>query len=214
MPWIGALDILLAVSVLLYPCRAVLLWMIFWAVWTALLRPLAGEGIWEFLDRAGNYGVPLAFWAFSSQNNPSIGWWTKIKEQKMASATVERLILILKISTGLLLIGHGGFGALQSKEILIHHYASVGISLTKPGLAFIGWFEILLGCGVMLKPFRALLIFIILWKMGTELLYPLSGAPIWEWIERFSSYGAPLALFFLLDEKIERGMSFKTLYPR
>ena len=30
------------------------------ALWTAMLRPLAGQGIAECLERAGNYGVPLA----------------------------------------------------------------------------------------------------------------------------------------------------------
>lgn len=37
-----------------------LAWMLLWCLWTALLRPLSGQGWWEFLDRAGNYGVRLA----------------------------------------------------------------------------------------------------------------------------------------------------------
>ena len=187
-PWVGVMDITLAASILFYPTRAVLLWMVFWTVWTALLRPLAGEGIWEFFERAGNYGMPLAFLVFRGQGSLS-----------PAKPVLDRVILILKISTGLLLIGHGGFSAVQSKEMLIRHYASIGIFLTRPALALIGWFEILLGVGIILRPLRSLLIFIFFWKIGTELLYPLSGAPFWEFVERSSSYGAPLALFFLLS---------------
>ena len=182
LPCIGLMDIVLGISVLWRPRRAVFLWMAFWAAWTALLRPLAGEGIWDFFDCTGNYGIPLAFLVYNRPDPFRSG----------------RLILILKIATGLLLIGHGGFGAFQAKEILIRHYAAIGIFLTRPALAFIGWFEILLGMWALLKPLRMVLIFVFLWKIGTELLYPLSGAPVWEFVERFSSYGAPLALFFLL----------------
>jgi phosphohistidine phosphatase SixA len=35
------------------------------------------------------------------------------------------------------------------------------------------------------------------WKIGIESLYPLSGDYIWEFIERFGSYIAPLALFVM-----------------
>ena len=57
---IGATDILLAVLVLVKPVRAALLWMAFWGLWTALLRPLAGEPIWDFIERWANWGAPLA----------------------------------------------------------------------------------------------------------------------------------------------------------
>src|SRR5204863_9545699 len=61
MPLIGAWDITVGLVTLVRPMRAALLYMAVWGCWTALLRPLAGEGIWEFLERAGYYGVPLAF---------------------------------------------------------------------------------------------------------------------------------------------------------
>src|SRR3990172_760856 len=61
MPWVGLHDLLLAAIGLVSPRPVVLLWMTIWCTWTALLRPLAGQGWWEFFERAGNYGVPLAF---------------------------------------------------------------------------------------------------------------------------------------------------------
>lgn len=60
LPWIGAIDVALALVVLIYPFRAALLWMAFWGMWTALLRPLAGEPIWDFVERFANWGAPLA----------------------------------------------------------------------------------------------------------------------------------------------------------
>jgi hypothetical protein len=60
MPLIGALDIALALSVLFRPLVPVLAWMTFWALWTALLRPLSGMPIWELVERSGNFGAPLA----------------------------------------------------------------------------------------------------------------------------------------------------------
>ncbi len=65
MPLIGLTDITMALIILLRPMRFVLVWMFVWAVWTALLRPLAGMGWWEFLERAGNYGAPFAYLCLS-----------------------------------------------------------------------------------------------------------------------------------------------------
>ena len=57
---IGVLDILVAALVLLKPVRAVLLWAAFWGAWTALVRPLVGLPIWDFVERWANWGAPLA----------------------------------------------------------------------------------------------------------------------------------------------------------
>jgi hypothetical protein len=40
-------------------------------------------------------------------------------------------------------------------------------------------------------------LFVFAWKLGTEALRPLAGEPIWEFIERGGSYGAPLALAWI-----------------
>jgi hypothetical protein len=63
MPLTGSVDIFLGLLVLLKPVRAALLYMALWGLWTALLRPLAGEPAWETIERAPNYLVPAAFLA-------------------------------------------------------------------------------------------------------------------------------------------------------
>lgn len=60
LPLIGITDIALAVLILIKPVRIALLWMAFWGFWTALVRPIAGEPIWDFVERWTNWGAPLA----------------------------------------------------------------------------------------------------------------------------------------------------------
>ena len=59
MPIIGIIDILVAVCAIVYPKRVVFLWAFFWAFITALSRPISGEPIVEFIERASNWTVPL-----------------------------------------------------------------------------------------------------------------------------------------------------------
>jgi len=60
LPLIGILDILVAISVLIKPVRGVLIWAVFWAFLTALIRPISGEPIWDFVERTANWAAPLA----------------------------------------------------------------------------------------------------------------------------------------------------------
>jgi len=57
---IGVIDVALAILILVKPVRIVLLWMVFWGFWTALVRPLVGLPIWDFVERWANWGAPLA----------------------------------------------------------------------------------------------------------------------------------------------------------
>src|SRR5215213_5832503 len=60
MPLIGAVDVTAGMAVLFAPRALPLVYMSIWALWTALLRPLSGESVFEAIERAGNYGVPFA----------------------------------------------------------------------------------------------------------------------------------------------------------
>ena len=59
---VGILDILLAIVVLVKPIRPILLWMALWGFWTALVRPLVGLPIWDFIERFANWAAPLALY--------------------------------------------------------------------------------------------------------------------------------------------------------
>ncbi len=60
LPLIGIQDVLIALVVMIVPIRGVLIWAVIWAFAAALSRPIAGEPIAEFIERAGNWGAPLA----------------------------------------------------------------------------------------------------------------------------------------------------------
>ena len=70
---IGVIDIALAILVLIRPVRIALLWMVFWGFWTALLRPIVGMPVWDFIERWANWGAPLALLLL-------IGWPKELKE--------------------------------------------------------------------------------------------------------------------------------------
>ena len=73
LPIIGVVDIALAILILIKPIRAALLWMAFWGFATALIRPIAGEPIWDFVERFANIGAPLALLLL-------VGWPKRLKE--------------------------------------------------------------------------------------------------------------------------------------
>ncbi|MDD5149867.1 MAG: hypothetical protein PHC28_05220 [Flavobacterium sp.] len=59
MPYIGVLDIIVAIVILIYPIRIVLFWALFWTFLTALSRPISGDSILELFERSSNWVLPL-----------------------------------------------------------------------------------------------------------------------------------------------------------
>jgi hypothetical protein len=199
MPLIGAVDIAIGLAVLFRPIRAALLYMAVWALWTAALRPLTGDSVFEMLERAGNYGVPIAFLLFLG---PVGGWRDWLAAAHVPSLTPEREALVrhaLLVTTVLLLVGHAGL-ALGQKPLLVGHASAVGLSAAS--VVLVGWVELALAALVLAVPAPAVLVGVAAWKIGTEMLFPVAGAPIWEFIERGGSYGAPLALAVLQWNRI------------
>jgi|SRR3989344_9611990 len=74
---LGSLDILMAILILVRPVRLVLLWMAFWGFWTALMRPIAGDSIFEFVERWANWGAPLALFFLYGWPRCFKGWFWK-----------------------------------------------------------------------------------------------------------------------------------------
>jgi hypothetical protein len=59
---VGVMDIILAILVLVKPIKPVILWMAVWGLWTAIMRPIVGEPLWDFIERWPNWGAPLALY--------------------------------------------------------------------------------------------------------------------------------------------------------
>src|SRR3989338_9056787 len=70
---IGCLDILVALVTLIRPIPAILLWAAFWGFSTALVRPLVGASILDFIQRFPNWAAPLALLSLN-------GWPSELKE--------------------------------------------------------------------------------------------------------------------------------------
>ena len=105
---------------------------------------------------------------------------------------------ILRTTTAALLVGHDGFGAfMHNKPEWSGYMATVGVgadTISQFSLVeVIGWFEIAIGLVILAWPWAGLLLFVVVWKLGTEWLRLLAGEPMWEFIEREGSYAAPLA---------------------
>ena len=72
---VGVLDVIVALIVLFKPIRAILLWAVIWASWTAFMRvlPFIGDPVWDFVERWSNIGAPLALLFL-------LGWPKSFKE--------------------------------------------------------------------------------------------------------------------------------------
>jgi hypothetical protein len=197
MPLMGAVDILLGISLLLYPTRAVLGWLIVWGATTAMCRPLSGEPIAEFIERAGNFGAPLTLLLLSGIHVKGIkGWFSVIDpEINIDEKTLARATQCLQVVVFFLLAGHGWLNLIEKKGIM-SQYTALGFSNPADVCRIVGIFEITAAFIVLVKPIRPLLIALLVWKMGIELFYP--HWELFEWIERGGSYGAILALWFML----------------
>ncbi|HVS95914.1 MAG TPA: DoxX family protein, partial [Puia sp.] len=194
MPVVGAMDILMGISLLIYPLRAVAGWLVCWGFVTATLRPLSGEPFGELIERAGNFGAPLVL-LLLSPSGPK-GWMSRIDPVPRPNApNYKRVILCLRIIVFLLLLGHGWLN-LNEKKALLEQYASLGFDNPATTAHFIGVFEIAAAFTILLRPLRWLVGALFIWKMTTELFYPHWAA--FEWIERGGSYGSILALWFAL----------------
>ena len=71
---------------------------------------------------------------------------------------------------------------------------------------------------MLLKPFRAAIVLVILWELFIGLLYPISGLPetehasiyqVFRFLERFGDYAGPLALLYLMSFKLDSSRTEK-----
>ena len=192
MPVVGTIDIAAGIALLLVPVPGVLVYMSVWALWTAMLRPLAGDNVWETLERAGNYGVPFAFLMLAGGRQALRDWLAPLFPRAIPREQLDRVALVLRVTTALLLFGHGALGAFAQKPLLAGHYATLGLDASL--VPIIGTIEIAAAVAVLLQPSVVLLIVVAVWKLATESLFVVAGDPLWEFIERGGSYAAPIAL--------------------
>ena len=197
MPFVGSIDILCGIIILVYPVRAVVLWLVVWGFITAMLRPLSGEPFAEFIERFGNFGTPLALLIFSggiSRNFKSLFSSIKINGS-IDNKTLMNVTVVLRFVVFFLFLGHGCLNLMEKKSLL-NQYIALGFIHPAEVAQTIGLFEIIAAFSVLIRPLRFVLLALFFWKISSELFYPHHG--LFEWIERSGSYGAILGLWFVL----------------
>jgi hypothetical protein len=200
MPIVGSIDIMLGLTMLLYPLRVIPGWLVVWGFITAMLRPLSGEPFWEFIERAGNFGAPLALLVLAGGSKNIKGWLSPIDWTKpLSKENYRRLFTCLKVFAFLLLLGHGALN-LSEKKGLLDQYARLGLSEPGQVAQLVGVAEIVAAFTILIRPFPSLIFILFLWKMSAESFYP--HYKLFEWIERGGSYGVLLALWLLSDNQI------------
>ncbi|MBI3306000.1 hypothetical protein HYZ82_02585 [Candidatus Nomurabacteria bacterium] len=108
---------------------------------------------------------------------------------------------ILRIAIAGTFIGHGVF-AIQAKAGWFVYFKPFGI--TNPEtittlLLLVGIVDIILAALVLAKPIKIALLWMAIWGLFTAMLrWPIGSDPIWDFVERWANWGAPLALLFLL----------------
>jgi len=195
MPLIGIVDIIMGISLLLFPIRAVALWLVLWGFMTAAMRPLSGEPFAELIERAGNFGAPLTLLLLCPNAKTFKGWFQKMQPPgTISKEDLEKVILCLRITACLLLVGHGWLN-LIGKKGLLGQYESIGFKDPILLSYIIGIIEI--ACGayfIAVRPLHRFILLLFIWKIGSELFYP--QWEILEWVERGGSYGILLSLYF------------------
>lgn len=114
------------------------------------------------------------------------------------SKTIE---WVLRIAVAGEFIGHGAF-ALQAKQGWFKYFYAVGIAgdeTIRTLLFLVGLMDIALAILVLIKPVRIALLWMALWGLWTALIrWPIGpDEPVWDFLERWANWGAPLALFLL-----------------
>lgn len=200
----GTFDVTIGLLMLFWPNRAVMLHMAVWGLFTAFLRPLTGESFFEVVERGANYGMPAALLLLSGWGTWSLrSWFGRVRPPaSFTEDLAHRLDWVMRGSIALLLIGHGGLGVWAHKPEWITFFGWFGVSSSTVAAQhlsqWVGIFEIALGLAVLVKPLRSLLLFVLVYKVGTELLRPLVGQNNYQFIERAGDYVLPVTLIMVL----------------
>lgn len=108
---------------------------------------------------------------------------------------------VLRIAVAGEFLGHGVF-ALQRKASWFGYFNSLGITdvnTISNLLLWVGLLDVALAILVLIKPIRIALLWMALWGLWTAMIrWPIGSDPIWDFFERWTNWGAPLALLLII----------------
>lgn len=108
---------------------------------------------------------------------------------------------VLRVAIAGEFIGHGAF-ALQAKKGWFKYFEAVGITGNETiiNLLFlVGIVDIAAAIIILVRPVPIVLLWMAFWGLWTALIrWPIGpDEPVWDFLERWANWGAPLALLFL-----------------
>lgn len=112
----------------------------------------------------------------------------------------KKIQWVLRIAVAGEFVGHGIL-ALQGKKAWIgwiNQLIGVEIGIAATLLMLIGLLDLFVALVVLLRPIRLVVLWAALWGFWTALVRPFVGESIWDFVERWANWGAPLALLLLL----------------
>ncbi|HLC55941.1 MAG TPA: hypothetical protein VJJ23_01780 [Candidatus Nanoarchaeia archaeon] len=112
---------------------------------------------------------------------------------------IKKTEWILRIAMFGTFLGHGIF-AIQLKPRFIEMLtAFIGVTglLANKLMILIGIIDVTVAIFAILAPIRIVLIYGTIWGFLTALARPIAGDPIWDFVERWTNWGAPLALLYI-----------------
>jgi hypothetical protein len=198
MPVVGLVDIVMGLGVIFYPLRLFFVWLVIWGMGTALFRPLAGEPLAEMVERAGNYGAPLALLLLDKGNRQKSD--LQIVDVSQVRISPNSAIWCLKITACCLLAGHGWLNILGKKAWEDQYQVLSAFDGHQVAVVF-GCAELAGALLIQVERFSGLILLFLFWKMVSEALYP--QYPLIEWIERGGSYGVLLAAWCLRNPSMQ-----------
>ena len=86
------------------------------------------------LRTSGQLWVPLAFLVLAGVPRCLRGWFTPVWPSTIRPLNVNSTRAmhgILRVTTCVLLLGHGALGAIHNKPVLTAHYASIGSMISR-----------------------------------------------------------------------------------
>ncbi len=111
----------------------------------------------------------------------------------------QQASLVLRITIFGEFIGHGIFALGLKKEWVGWLVQLFGVTPDLAGtiVFVIGLFDIAVGISILIKPMKWVLVWATFWGFATALIRPIVGMPVWDFVERWANWGAPLALYIL-----------------
>lgn len=212
MPIVGTIDILVGLIVLVRPMRGLLIYTAFWGLFTACLRPAAGQGAFlsELLERSYNFMPSLFFLGLSlvGQDLNRVfgtlrGYTEKLQPVELTELSATWLLRVSALCAFSFFIGHGIYCLVDNKGTVIVHLMHLGLV---DYMHVLGYTQLALAGLILIAPrFIPVLAVAFAVKFTTEMLYPITGGIIqgMETVERTGGY-AVLAIMLVLATELAR----------